>query len=122
MEFKNSSPIYLQIAQELCGRVLSGQYAEGGKLPSVREAAVEMEVNVNTVARTFEWLQQNGIVAVRRGMGNFVAEGARRRIAALHRDEFFTVHLPELFRRMHQLGIGINEVVAQYNKQQNNGL
>ncbi len=116
MEFRNNSPIYQQIADELCARILADTYAEGDKMPSVRETAVEMEVNVNTVARTFEWMQQNGIVQVRRGMGNFVAQGARQTIADLQRKEFFEHSLPDLFARMKQLGIGINEVVAQYNR------
>lgn len=114
MEFKNNSPIYLQIADELCRRILAGDYAEEEKLPSVRETAVEMEVNVNTVARAFEWLQQNEVVQVRRGMGNFVAEGARERITQLQRDEFFHGYLPDLFRRMQLLSIPMQRVVEEY--------
>lgn len=114
MEFKNNSPIYLQIADELCRRILAGDYAEEEKLPSVRETAVEMEVNVNTVARAFEWLQMNEVVQVRRGMGNFVAGGAREKITALQRDEFFHAYLPDLFRRMQLLGILMQRVVEEY--------
>lgn len=114
MEFKNNSPIYLQIANELCRRILAGDYAEEEKLPSVRETAVEMEVNVNTVARAFEWLQLNQVVQVARGMGNFVAAGAKEKIAALQRDEFFHSYLPDLFRRMYLLGIPMQRVVEEY--------
>lgn len=114
MEFKNNSPIYLQIADELCRRILAGDYAEEEKLPSVRETAVEMEVNVNTVARAFEWLQMNEVVQVRRGMGNFVAGGAREKITALQRDEFFHAYLPDLFRRMQLLSIPMQRVVEEY--------
>lgn len=116
MEFKNNSPIYLQIADELCRRILAGDYAEEEKLPSVRETAVEMEVNVNTVARAFEWLQMNEVVQVRRGMGNFVAGGAREKITALQRDEFYHTDLPDLFRRMQLLGIPIERVVEEYER------
>lgn len=114
MKFKNNSPIYMQIADELCRRILAGEYAEEEKMPSVRETAVEMEVNVNTVTRAFEWLQQNGVVQVARGMGNFVAPGAKEKIAGLQRDEFFQGYLPDLFRRMQLLDISMERVVEEY--------
>ena len=56
MDFKNQKPIYLQIAESICDNILAGKYRENEKLPSVREFAAEVEVNVNTVARSFEWL------------------------------------------------------------------
>ena len=61
-----------------------------------------------------EWLQQNEVVQVRRGMGNFVAEGARERITQLQRDEFFHGYLPDLFRRMQLLDIPMQRVVEEY--------
>ena len=75
MEFKNQKPIYLQIADHICNRILLGEYGEDERLPSVREFAAEVEVNVNTVTRTFEYLQQNEVVASRRGLGVFVMPG-----------------------------------------------
>lgn len=75
MEFKEQKAIYLQIAEHLCDEILSGKYHQGDKLPSVRELAMEAEVNVNTVARSLEWLQQKGVAITRRGLGNFVTEG-----------------------------------------------
>lgn len=115
MDFKNQKAIYLQIAERIMDDILSGQYAEDDKLPSVREYATEVEVNMNTVARSFEWLQQHDIVTVRRGLGNFVAVGALKEIEALRKEEFFHEQLPDLFQSMQTLGIKMDEVVAQYN-------
>ena len=114
MNFKNQKAIYLQIADHICDEILSGRYLEDGKLPSVREYAAQVEVNVNTVTRSFEWLQLHDIVTTRRGLGNFVATGARREIEALRKEEFFNEKLPDLFRSMQALGIKMDEVVAQY--------
>ncbi|MBR1789300.1 MAG: GntR family transcriptional regulator [Bacteroidaceae bacterium] len=114
MDFKNQKAIYLQIADHICDEILSGRYLEDGKLPSVREYAAQVEVNVNTVTRSFEWLQLHDIVTTRRGLGNFVATGARREIEALRKEEFFNEKLPDLFRSMQALGIKMDEVVAQY--------
>ena len=114
MEFKNQKPIYLQIADYICDRILLGEYAEDERLPSVREFAAEVEVNVNTVTRTFEYLQQNEVVVSRRGLGVFVMPGARERVYAMRRAEFFNVQLPEVFALMDTLGISMEEVASQY--------
>ena len=114
MDFKNQKAIYLQIAEHICNAILAGRYTENGKLPSVREYAAEVEVNVNTVARSFEWLQMHDIVTVRRGLGNYVALGALREIEAIRKEEFFNEQLPELFRSMQALGITLAEVQQQY--------
>ncbi len=114
MDFKNQKAIYLQIAEHIMNEILSGRYPEDSKLPSVRDFAAEVEVNVNTVARSFEWLQMHDIVSVRRGLGNYVAEGAKQKIESIRREEFFTEQLPELFQAMQALDIKIEEVVTQH--------
>ena len=116
MEFKNQKAIYLQIAEHIMDEILSGRYIEDSKLPSVREYAALVEVNVNTVARSFEWLQLHNVVSTRRGLGNFVATGARREIEDIRKEEFFNETLPELFQSMRTLDISMDEVVNQYNK------
>ena len=116
MDFKNQKAIYLQIAEHICDDILSGRHSEGDKLPSVREYAAQTEVNVNTVARSFEWLQMHGIVTVRRGLGNFVASGALAEIESIRKQEFFNEQLPDLFREMRTLGITLDDIIAQYNK------
>lgn len=117
MEFKEQKAIYLQIAEHLYDEILSGKYHQGDKLPSVRELAMEAEVNVNTVARSLEWLQQKGVAITRRGLGNFVTEGGIEAVETLRREEFFTEQLPDLFRVMRALGVGIGEVVEHWQAQ-----
>ena len=114
MEFKESKAIYLQIAEHIMDQILSGQYPEDGKLPSVREYATDVEVNVNTVAHSFEWLQNQNIVVKRRGLGIFVSPGAREMVMDLRKREFFSEQVPEFFRSMQALGITMDEVVSQY--------
>lgn len=112
MDFKNQKPIYLQIAESICDSILAGKYRENEKLPSVREFAAEVEVNVNTVARSFEWLQNQDVVATRRGLGNFVNEGAREAVLKLRKKEFFEEQVPEFFRTMKALEITMDQVIA----------
>jgi DNA-binding transcriptional regulator YhcF (GntR family) len=112
MDFKNQKPIYLQIAESICNDILAGKYRENEKLPSVREFASEVEVNVNTVARSFEWLQNQDVVVTRRGLGNFVNQGARESVLNLRRKEFFEEQVPEFFRTMKALDITMEQVIA----------
>ncbi len=114
MDFKDNKPIYLQIADIICNEILSGNRTEGERLPSVRDYAVQMEVNVNTVVRSFDWLSQQEIIFQRRGLGFFVSEGACNVIRSVRRDEFFHQQLPDLFASMQTLDISIDEVVRRY--------
>ncbi len=119
MDFKDNKPIYLQIADIICNDILSGKHPEGGRLPSVRDYAVQMEVNVNTVVRSFDWLSQQEIIFQKRGLGFFVSEGGCNIILSLRRDDFFHQQLPELFQAMQTLGISLDEIVNRYNKTYN---
>lgn len=110
MEFKNHKPIFLQIAERICDDILGGRYPEGERLPSVREYAAEVEVNVNTVVRSYEWLSQKDIIFNRRGMGYFASQGAAETIRQNLREVFFKETLPEFALQMEKLGISVEEV------------
>ena len=119
MEFKNHKPIFLQIAEHICDEILRGLYPEGDRLPSVREYAAEVEVNFNTVARSFEWLSQKDIIFNKRGLGYFVTKGAKKQILKERKKTFMKEKLPELFRQMQLLGITLEDVKVAYDLQQN---
>ena len=110
MEFRKQKPIYLQIADRLMEQVLSAQLKADDRMPSVRDVAAQMGVNPNTVVRTYDYLQQEEIIFNRRGVGYFVADGAREHVLTLQRREFLDEELPYIRQRMKTLGIGINEL------------
>ncbi|MBO5001825.1 MAG: GntR family transcriptional regulator [Prevotella sp.] len=115
MMFNNEKAIYLQIADRLCDEILSGTYAEDERIPSVREYAVLLEVNINTTVKSFDQLATAGIIYNRRGLGYFVSKGAREQIMAERKKDFMEQRLPELFRNMRMLNIDIEDVVKAYN-------
>lgn len=82
--FSGKSPIYDQIVQKLCNRIIRGEINPGDKLPSVRELAVEYGVNPNTAKRVYMELERLDISEVRRGQGTFVTED-RKRLEQLRR-------------------------------------
>ena len=114
MNFKESRPIYLQIADRIMDEIQRGVYPEGGRIPSVREYASTMEVNSNTVMRSYDWLQQQEIIFTKRGLGYFVCAGAKEKIEKMRKQEFMKNDLPELFRKMDTLGITIDEIRDLY--------
>lgn len=114
MEFKDNEAIYLQIAGLVCENILTGKWLAGAKILSVRDLAVELEVNPNTVMRSYELLQELGIVYNRRGQGLFVAEDGRERVVAFRKDNFVRQDLPGLFKNIYLLGVSMEEIQQQY--------
>lgn len=114
MEFKDNEAIYLQIAGLVCENILTGRWTAGQKILSVRDLAVELEVNPNTVMRSYDLLQELKIVYNRRGQGLFVAEDGLEKAIAWRKQNFVQVNLPEFFKNIFLLGISIDEIRKQY--------
>lgn len=74
MEFNDNLPIYIQIMNSIKSKIVSGQINGGDKLPSVRDFSKELKVNPNTIQRTYQELEREGLVFTQRGMGTFVIE------------------------------------------------
>ncbi len=114
MEFKETKTISMQIADRICDEILQGKYAEGERIPSVREYAALVEVNVNTMVRTYEMLQMRQVIVMQRGVGYFVAPGAASLIYTARKEAFLQGDLQECFRQMQLLGLSMDEVVRYY--------
>ena len=110
MKFKENQSIYLQIADRLCDEILIEKYQEEERIPSVREYAALVEVNVNTIVRTYEYLQGLEIIYTKRGLGYFVTPGAKDCILQLRRRHFLQEELPEFFKQLQLLDISIDEI------------
>ena len=74
IQFDESKPIYLQIADAIKKAIVRGEYGMGDKVPSVRELAIELKVNPNTVQHAYQELLREGVIFTKRGQGNFVTE------------------------------------------------
>lgn len=114
MTFNNDKAIYIQMADRLCDDILAGTYSDDDRVPSVREYAVSLEVNTNTAVKAYDQLARDGIIYNRRGLGYFVTPGARDSIMQARRKAFLDTTLPSLFRDMKLLGIGINDIVKEW--------
>ncbi|MCM3626485.1 GntR family transcriptional regulator [Paenibacillus glycanilyticus] len=70
--FDNNMPIYIQIMNYVKKQIIAGKLNPGDKIESVRDLALELQINPNTIQRTFQELEREGIVETRRGLGRFV--------------------------------------------------
>ena len=110
MDFKKQKPIYLQIADSLCERMAAAEWKADERVPSVRDVAVELGVNPNTVMRSFEYLQGLEVIYNRRGLGYFVAADAAEKIIREQRKSFLEDEWPAIAQRMKMLGISPDEL------------
>ena len=118
MEFSQPKGIYQQIAEQMRDRILAGEWHEGERIPSIRELAMGVGVNPNTVTKSYQSLLDREIIENQRGLGYFVAVDAKRRIVEQMKDEFVREELPRLFRTMRVLGMRIEDL-APYFRQLN---
>ena len=114
MEFKNRQAIYLQITDYISDRILTGKWPAGEKIVSIRELAVCLEVNPNTVLRAYEYLQQQGVIFNRRGIGYYVEATAPDTIREIRRQRFFALELPEFIQKIQMLGIRFETVSSHF--------
>lgn len=114
MQFNNRSPIYVQIAQYIQELIINTVWVEEERIPSVRDMAMQLEVNPNTVIRTYAMLQEEGILENQRGIGYFTAKGAKKEVLKKKRDHFITSELPNLFASMRTLDITFEEIETYF--------
>lgn len=110
MEFNSNKSIYLQIAESICEKILSGEKAEEDRIPSVRGCGAELGVNPNTVMRSYEKLTAEGIIYNKRGIGYYVSPGARDKVLESLRKEFLDNEWPAVRRRIKLLGLSPDEL------------
>jgi len=110
MQFNTLSPIYLQIAQYMHDLILNRVWKDGERIPSVRDMAMELEVNPNTVIRTYALLQEEGTLENQRGIGYFTAKDARSLVLKKRRERFLKKDVPALFLTMETLGLTMEDL------------
>ena len=114
MHFKPNYPIYLQVVDFLCERILMHRWGDGEKIPSVKELSVEAAVNPNTVIKSLTYLLDNDILLTQRGVGYFLTEDAHQKTIELKRRQFVKEDLPDVFSNMELLGISLEDLADFY--------
>jgi GntR family transcriptional regulator len=109
-EWNDSQPIYRQIRDRVVAMILDGLLGEGEALPSVRAVAAESRVNPLTVLKAYQELADDGLVEKRRGLGMFVAQGAKALLLAGEREKFLREQWPAIRATIQRLGLSSEEL------------
>jgi GntR family transcriptional regulator len=113
VDSSSPTPIYAQLDRAIRAAIATGQLEPGAQLPTVRQLAVDLAVNANTVAKVYTQLERDGILETRRGVGTFVRESPSPQAARAHRERA----LHELIRRFigdaALLGFTLPELISQ---------
>ncbi len=121
MQFKDKKAIYKQIADKITDNILSRRWLEEERIPSVREMAVDMEVNPNTIARTYGYLQDQQIINNKRGIGYFVTPNAVKLAIESKKQDFIKKELPLFFKSLDLLDIDLNKIETLYKEYHTTG-
>ena len=114
INFKDKEAIYLQIADYVAEHIMMRKWLADEKIPSVRDLAGELQVNPNTVMRTYEHLQNQEIIFNKRGLGLFVKKDAIAKIKIIRKERFLLQELPDFFRSLYLLDISLDELKNRY--------
>ncbi|MDD4029646.1 MAG: GntR family transcriptional regulator [Caldisericia bacterium] len=120
MEFESNQAIYIQIVDYICENILNGNLKPGDKITAIRPMAVKLEVNPNTVVRSYSFLQDTGIVYNKRGLGYYITEDAVVITKKYKREEFLHSTLPTFFKAIDLLNIDFNEIKTLYDQYKKN--
>lgn len=110
-DLDNDRPIYLQLMERIQQDIVSGVYKAGGKLPSVRELAIDAAVNPNTMQKALSELERDGLVHSRRTSGRFITEDET--MLKNLRDELASRHIQDFMEKMKQLGFQEKETLEK---------
>ena len=124
MEFTETQAIYQQVADHVCEMILRAGWPEEGRIPSVRELAMDLQVNPNTVNKGYAYLQDRGIIYNQRGIGYFASEGAADLTRKLKRTDFVANEIPRVFKTMTLIGMDLPELAdlwEEFRRQESEG-
>jgi GntR family transcriptional regulator len=107
----HEKPVYVRLREVIADAILAGRFGDGDPLPSVRALAAEEGANPLTVAKAYQGFQDEGLIVVKRGVGMFVAPGARARLRESERGAFIRQEWPAIRERMKRLGIDVDDLL-----------
>lgn len=117
LDFRSGAPIYEQIVEQVRSRIESGTLSPGDQLPTVRQLALELRVNFNTIARAYRILDEAGLISTQQGRGTYILEPdtpeAQSRLRRARLDDLINSFLSDASRHGYTLAEISEEVHAQ---------
>ena len=111
INFDEHKPIYLQISDSICEKILNDEYTEDGRIPSIREMGAKLGVNPNTVMRSYDHLKSLDIIYDKRGMGFFASPDAKKSVKKMYKKEFMGLEMLSIAKKINLLEISLDDFV-----------
>lgn len=111
-KMEEDRPIFIQLAELLEDGILSGAYDEEEQVPSITEISVAYKINPATALKGINLLVDAGLLYKKRGLGMFVARGAREQLARRRRDQFYLDYILPLLEEAKRLGVTREELIT----------
>ncbi|MDF2542945.1 MAG: transcriptional regulator, GntR family [Herbinix sp.] len=108
MKFQDNIPIYIQIANDIKDKIISGEYREDEKLPSIREYCAIYEVTSLTMQRAFQQLEGNEVIWTKKGIGSFVSKNSKNKL----QEDMMQSQVTEFVKRMKNMGLTEEGILA----------
>ena len=118
IDSRDPTPIYAQLEQALRAAIATGRLQVGDQLPTVRQLAVDLRVNANTVARVYAELERAGVLETRRGVGSFVTATAKRARSSGERERRLRAFVIRTVAEADAAGFTLAEVIRALKAQQ----
>ena len=118
---RDPTPIYAQLERGLRAAVATGRVRPGEQLPTVRQLAVELRINANTVARVYGELERAGVIETRRGVGSFVTASAARAHPPREHDRRLRTFVTRVLADADAAGFTMDDVLGALSAHQEGG-
>lgn len=113
---EGGKPIYVQMSEWIEDNILSGAFSEESQIPSTTEISVQYKINPATALKGVQMLVDKNIIYKKRGLGMFVAQGAKEKIRETRKQEFFDKYITALISEARKLKISREEILAMIEK------
>lgn len=109
LNYTSGVPIYVQVKEAIKNAIITGSYPQGAQLPTVRQVAVELRINANTVSRAYTELEREGVISSQQGRGTFVTLNKNIDYESLAKLEYMA---ETVFDQAMELGFNTDDVIA----------
>src|SRR5438093_13673767 len=110
------TPLYAQLERSIRFAIATGKLGIGEQLPTVRQLAVDLRINANTVAKVYAELERSGVVETRRGVGTFVTARPNEAASRRDRDRGLRELADHFIAQSHERGFSIDDVIEHLEK------
>jgi GntR family transcriptional regulator len=119
---RDATPIYAQLERGLRAAIATGRLRPGDQLPTVRQLAVDLRINANTVARVYLELERSGVIETRRGVGSFVSATPAKAHPPRDRDRRLHAFVTRVLADADAAGLSLEALIEALNERRTHGL